>query len=53
MNTIFMNFENSKTSDTHWLHSILQIKWTWQEKINVFLYQNLVFIIHGKYKKFM
>ena len=46
-----MNFENSKTSEHTDYHSILSIKWTWNENINILLYQILVFIIHGKYKK--
>ena len=46
-----MNFENSKTSEQTDYHSILSIKWTWNENINILLYQMLVFIIHGKYKK--
>ena len=46
-----MNFENSKTSEHTDYHSILSIKWTWNENINILLYQMLVFIIHGKYKK--
>ena len=38
-----MYFENSKTSEHTDYHSILSI--------NILLYQILVFIIHGKYKK--
>ena len=27
---------------------IVQTKWTWKEKINIFFYQILAFAIHGK-----
>ena len=47
MDTIFMNFENSKTSDLH--RFLLNLS----DKINLkrcdmFLYQILAFTIHGK-----
>ena len=42
MNTIFMNFENSKTSHSHRL--LLNLS----DKINMFLYQILAFATHRK-----
>ena len=53
MNTIFMNSENDKISDSHRLLLNLtdKMRRTWEEKINVLLYQILAFIIHGKILK--
>ena len=53
MNTIFMNSENSRKSDPHrlLLYSILRIKQTQEEKINILLYQILAFTIHRKILK--
>ena len=45
MNTIFSNSENSKTPNPHRL--LLNLT-DWEDKINVLLYQILVFTIHGK-----
>ena len=53
MNNVFMNSENSKTLNLIDYHSILQIKLTREEKINILFYQILVFIIHEKIKKFV
>ena len=53
MNNIFMNSENSKTLNLIDYHSILQIKLTREKKINILFYEILVFIIHGKIKKFV
>ena len=48
MNTIFMNSENSKTSDPHRLSLNLTDNIDLKKSINTLLYQILVFIIHGK-----
>ena len=48
MDTIFMNSENSKTSDPHRLLLKILDKINLKEVINLLLYQNLAFIIHGK-----
>ena len=48
MNTIFMNSENSKTSDPHRLSLNLTDNTDLKKNINTLLYQILVFIIHGK-----
>ena len=45
MDSIFINCENSKTSDPHRL--LLNLS----DKLNMLLYQTLVFTIHGKIKK--
>ena len=47
MNTIFISSENFKTFDPSDYYSILQMKQTWEEKINILLYQILAFTIHG------
>ena len=46
MNTIFFNSENSKTSDPHRLSLNLTDKIDSRRKVNMLLYQILVFIIH-------
>ena len=46
MNTIFINSENSRTSDPHRL--LLKLADKIEGKINILLYHILVFIIHGK-----
>ena len=48
MNTIFFNSENSKTFDPHRLSLNLTDKIDLRRKVNMLLYQILVFIIHGK-----
>ena len=49
MDTKFMNSEsNLSLTDYHWT---LQIKLTQEKKINILLYQILVFHIHGKTSK--
>ena len=48
MDTVFMNFENSKTSDPHRLLLTLSDK---INLINMLLYQTLSFTIHGKIQK--
>ena len=49
METIFMNSENSKTSDTHRLLLNLTDKINLKkEVINMLLYQTLALTIHGK-----
>ena len=48
MNVISMNSGNSKKFDPHRLYSILQIKLTKREVINVLLHQTLGFTIQGK-----
>ena len=48
MNNIFMNSENSKTSDPQRLLLNLTDKKPWEEKINSLLYQILEFTIHKK-----
>ena len=45
MDSIFINCENSKTSDPHRL--LLNLS----DKLNMLLYQTLVFTIHGKIQK--
>ena len=44
MDTVFMNSENSKTSDSLNLSDKKNLK----EVINMLLYQTLAFTIHGK-----
>ena len=51
MNTILMNFENSKTSDPHRLLFNLTDKTDLRKKMNVLLYQILAFTKHGKILK--
>ena len=51
MNTIFMNFENSRTSDSQRLLPNLTDKIDLEKKINILLYQTLAFTIHAKIKK--
>ena len=52
MNTIFMNSENSKISDPYRPSRYLTDKIDLRRKYKyILLYQSLVFIIHGKYKK--
>ena len=48
MDTIFMNCENSKTSDPHRLFLNLSVKINLKRKVNMFLYQTLAFTIHEK-----
>ena len=48
MDTIFMNSENSKTSDPHRLLINLTDKINLKRSENMLLYQTLVFTIHGK-----
>ena len=45
MDSIFINCENSKTSDPHRL--LLNLS----DKLNMLFYQTLVFTIHGKIQK--
>ena len=52
MDTIFMNSENSRTSAYHVLVIKIADKFDLKEG-KVFLYQILVFTIHGKHKKFI
>ena len=46
--TIFMNSENSKTSDPHSLLLNLSDKVNLKKVINMLLYQTLALTIHGK-----
>ena len=48
MDTIFMNSENSKTSDPHSLLLNLSDKVNLKKVINMLLYQTLALTIHGK-----
>ena len=48
MVTIFMNSGNIKTSDPQRLLLNLSDKKTQRERMNMLLYQTLVFTIHGK-----
>ena len=49
MNTIFMNFKNSKASDLHILLLNLTEKTNLKrEVINMLLHQNLAYTIHGQ-----
>ena len=48
MDTIFMNSENSKTSDSHRLLLNLLDKLNLREAISMLLYQILVYTVHGK-----
>ena len=48
MDTIFMNSENSKTSDPHQLLLNFSDKINFKKVINILLYQTLAFTIHGK-----
>ena len=48
MDTIFMNSENSKTSDPHRLLLNLSDKVNLKKVINILFYQTLAFTIHGK-----
>ena len=48
MDTIFMNSENSRTSEYHVLLLTLTDKLDQEEVKKLLLYQILVFIIHGK-----
>ena len=48
INTIFMNSENNETSDPHRLSHNFTHEETWDEKINILLYQILVFVIYEK-----
>ena len=48
MDAIFMNYENSKTSDPHRLLLNIQDKINFKKVINMLLYQTLAFTIHGK-----
>ena len=48
MSTIFMDYENSKTSDSYRLVLISQVKWIYEEVINVLHYQILVSTKHGE-----
>ena len=51
MNTIFMNFENSKISDSHRLLLNLLEKIIYKGVINVLIYQVLAYTMQGKMKK--
>ena len=53
MDTIFMNSENSKTSEPHILILKLSDKLVQEEGKGLLLYQILVFITRGKHKKLM
>ena len=48
MDTIFVNSENSKTSDSHRLLLNFFHKIKLKKVINMLLYQILAFTIHGK-----
>ena len=48
MKTIFMSSENSKRSDPDRLLLNLTDKQSHEKKINILLYQDLAFTIHGK-----
>ena len=48
MHTIFMNYENSKTSEPHGLLLHLSDKINLKEVINMLLYQTIAFTTHGK-----
>ena len=48
MDTIFMNSENSKTSDPHRPLLNLSNKINFKRSDNMLLYQTLAFTIHGK-----
>ena len=48
MDTIFMNSENSRTSDPHRLLLNISHKLNLKKVINMLLYQTLAFTIHGK-----
>ena len=48
MSTIFMDYENSKTSDSYRLVLISQVKLIYEEVINVLHYQILVSTKHGE-----
>ena len=48
MDSIFINYENRKTSDPHRLLLNLTDKINLKEVINMLLYQTLAFTIHGK-----
>ena len=48
MDAIFMNYENSKTSDPHRLLLNIQDKINFKKVINMLLYQTLAFTIRGK-----
>ena len=47
MNTIFINFKNSKKSDPHRLLLNLTDKIDLKQKADILLYQILAFTIHG------
>ena len=49
MDTIFMNYQNSKTSDPHrlLLNFLDKINFKRSEVINMFLHKTLTFTIHG------
>ena len=51
INFIFMNSENSETSDPHRLLLNFTDKTDKRRQINILLYQILVFFIHGKILK--
>ena len=48
MDTIFVNSENSKTTEPHVLISKLTNKWDLRKGEKVIALSNLVFITHGK-----
>ena len=48
MSTVFMDYENSKTSDSYRLVLISQVKLIYEEVINVLHYQILVSTKHGE-----
>ena len=51
MNTLFMNCENSKTSDPHRFSINLPDKKKWKRMINMLLYQILTSAIHENVSK--
>ena len=51
MNYVFVNSENSKTSDPHRILLNITDKTELRGKINIFLYQILAFTMHGKILK--
>ena len=51
MNTVFINCENSKTSDPHRLLLNLTDKIDWRRKDKYIALSNLAFTIHGKIQK--
>ena len=48
MDTIFMNYENSKTSETHVLILKVTDKLDLRRGVKMLLYHTLAFVTHGK-----